>query len=278
MKLLKRVTAGLILSSSIVFGQNIASVNGEKISDRDLLPIIAQITQGRYDTLDAQTQQRVQNMALEQAIARVLLEGEAKRGGILKDKEFNEQLELAIKNLKRQLIADMWLKMELDKQSISIYEMREFYKNNKSEFVKPKQVHARHILLKTDAEANYVIRTLSKYSGERLQQEFIESAKKLSTGPSGPRGGDLGFFGEGVMVPEFNDAVFSMSVGEISKAPVKTSFGYHVIYLEEKKDSETATFEEAKDVIEQRLRVEKFQKFVENKISYLKSKAKIDIY
>jgi parvulin-like peptidyl-prolyl isomerase len=156
--------------------------------------------------------------------------------------------------------------------------MKEFYKNNISEFKKPKQVHARHILLKTEAEAKYVIDLLSKYSGERLQNEFAESAKKLSTGPSGPRGGDLGYFAEGVMVPEFNDAVFSMKVGEISKAPVKTNFGYHIIYVEDKKESETASFEEAKEAIEQKLRVEKFQKFVESKINYLKSKAKIEIY
>jgi parvulin-like peptidyl-prolyl isomerase len=278
MRVLKKVTAGLVLSSSIVFGQNIASVNGETITDRDLLPIIGQITNGRYRTLDEATQKRVQEIALEQAVSRILLEAEAKKGGILKDKDFNEQLELAIKHLKRQLIADMWLKMELDKQSISIYEMKEFYKNNISEFKKPKQVHARHILLKTEAEAKYVIDLLSKYRGERLQSEFAESAKKLSTGPSGPRGGDLGYFAEGVMVPEFNDAVFSMKVGEISKAPVKTNFGYHIIYVEDKKESETASFEEAKEAIEQKLRVEKFQKFVESKINYLKSKAKIEIY
>lgn len=278
MRVFKKVTAGLVLSSSIVFGQNIASVNGETITDRDLLPIIGQITNGRYGTLDEATQKRVQEIAREQAVSRILLEAEAKKGGILKDKDFNEQLELAIKHLKRQLIADMWLKMELDKQSISIYEMKEFYKNNISEFKKPKQVHARHILLKTEAEAKYVIDLLSKYSGERLQNEFAESAKKLSTGPSGPRGGDLGYFAEGVMVPEFNDAVFSMKVGEISKAPVKTNFGYHIIYVEDKKESETASFEEAKEAIEQKLRVEKFQKFVESKINYLKSKAKIEIY
>lgn len=278
MRVFKKVTAGLVLSSSIVFGQNIASVNGETITDRDLLPIIGQITNGRYGTLDEATQKRVQEIALEQAVSRILLEAEAKKGGILKDKDFNEQLELAIKHLKRQLIADMWLKMELDKQSISIYEMKEFYKNNISEFKKPKQVHARHILLKTEAEAKHVIDLLSKYRGERLQNEFAESAKELSTGPSGPRGGDLGYFAEGVMVPEFNDAVFSMKVGEISKAPVKTNFGYHIIYVEDKKESETASFEEAKEAIEQKLRVEKFQKFVESKINYLKSKAKIEIY
>jgi parvulin-like peptidyl-prolyl isomerase len=69
-----------------------------------------------------------------------------------------------------------------------------------------------------------------------------------------------------------------MKVGEISKAPVKTNFGYHIIYVEDKKESETASFEEAKEAIEQKLRVEKFQKFVESKINYLKSKAKIEIY
>lgn len=276
--MLRKITAGLVLGSQLIFAQTLATVDGEVVTDRDLLPLIGQISQGRYASLDEATQQRVQNMALEQSISQILIEKEAKKDGILKDKEFNDQLELAIKHLKRQLIADMWLKKELDKQSISTYELKDYYKKNISEFVKPKQVHARHILLKTEKEAQYLINLLSKYSGERLKNEFIESAKQHSTGPSGKNGGDLGYFGEGVMVPEFNTAVFSMKKGDISKTPVKTNFGYHIIYVEDKKDSETAQFDEVKVMIEQKIKVEKFQKFVENKINYLKSKSKIKVY
>jgi len=274
----KKIGIGLVLASQLLSSQVIATVDGENITEQDLLPIIGQISQGRYTSLDETTQKRVQQMALEQAINQVLIEKEAEKRGILKDREFKKQFDLAIKHLKRQLIADMWLKKELEKQSISVYEIKEYYKKHISEFVKPAQVHARHILLKTEKEAEYLIKLLSKYHGERLKNEFIAMAKQHSIGPSGKNGGDLGYFPKGAMVPEFDSAVFSMKKGEITKTPIKTNFGYHIIYIEDKKDAETATFDEVKDLIEQKIRVEKFQKFIENKINYLKSKAKIKIY
>lgn len=273
---MKKFSAGLLIGSQLLFGQTIATVNGEKISEQDLLPIIGQISQGRYGQLDPNTQHRVQNIALEQAISQVLIEKEARRSGILRDKEFKEQLNLAIKHLERQLISDMWLKRELDKVKISDRELSNYYKENKSEFQKPKQVKARHILVKSESEALDITNRLSKYSGSSLKNIFIEYAKAKSTGPSGKNGGDLGFFGEGQMVPEFNDAVFSMRVGTITKRPVKTNFGYHIIYLEDSKKAETASFDEVKHLIEQKVKVGKFREFVDKKVQQLRSKASIE--
>jgi len=275
---MKRFTAGLILGSQLLFGQTLATVNGEKVAEQDLLPLIGQISQGRYGQLDANTQKRVRDIALEQAISQILIEKEARRSGILKDKEFKEQLKLAIKHLERQLISDMWLKKELDKVKISNSELKNYYRNNKAEFQKPKQVKARHILVKTESEAIQVINKLSRYHGNNLQEMFIEYAKAKSTGPSGKNGGDLGYFGEGQMVPEFNDAVFSMKVGTITKKPVKTNFGYHIIYLEDAKKAETATFNEVKSMIEQKVKVGKFREFVDKKVNSLRSKASVKVF
>jgi len=275
---MKRFTAGLILGSQLLFGQTLATVNGEKVAEQDLLPLIGQISQGRYGQLDANTQKRVRDIALEQAISQILIEKEARRSGILKDKEFKEQLKLAIKHLERQLISDMWLKKELDKVKISDSELKSYYRNNKAEFQKPKQVKARHILVKTESEAIQVINKLSRYHGNNLQEMFIEYAKAKSTGPSGKNGGDLGYFGEGQMVPAFNDAVFSMKVGTITKKPVKTNFGYHIIYLEDAKKAETATFNEVKSMIEQKVKVGKFREFVDKKVNSLRSKASVKVF
>jgi len=93
-----------------------------------------------------------------------------------------------------------------------------------------KEVHAHHILVKTFDKANELEARLIGYSGEELKEEFIKLAKEHSVGPSSIKGGDLGWFKEGMMVPSFNDAVFSMQVGTVS-APVKSPFGYHLIYL-----------------------------------------------
>jgi parvulin-like peptidyl-prolyl isomerase len=275
---MKKITTGLILSSQLIFAQNLAKVNGQIITDEDLLPTIVQITQGRYSSLDSATKKRVQDLALEQVIAQVLITNQAEKSGILKNPEVKRQLNLAIRNLKRSILSDLWLKQELEKQQISSREIRNYYNSHKNEFVQPAQAHARHILLDDEASAKYLIKKLSKLYGESLKNKFIEFAKQYSKGPSGKNGGDLGYFGRGQMVPEFDSAVFSMGVGTITRYPVKTSFGYHIIFLEEKQEAQTLSFQEAKEYIQQKLKVEKFKTFVESKIRELKSKANIIKY
>lgn len=83
-------------------------------------------------------------------------------------------------------------------------------------------VRACHILVSTEDEANFILREL------KAGKDFGELAKKHSACPSKAQGGDLGFFGKGQMVKEFEDAAFTQKVGEVSK-PVKTQFGYHLI-------------------------------------------------
>ena len=90
-------------------------------------------------------------------------------------------------------------------------------------------VKASHILVKTEEEA------LNLKAEIKTLEDFAKAAQKHSLCPSGQTGGDLGFFGRGKMVREFEEAAFSMEVGEIS-APVKTQFGYHLLYLEAKED------------------------------------------
>ena len=90
------------------------------------------------------------------------------------------------------------------------------------------QVRASHILVKTEKEANEILEQI------KAGKDFAELAKKYSQCPSGKRGGDLGYFGRGRMVPEFENAAFSTPKGEVSK-PVKTQFGYHIIKVTDTK-------------------------------------------
>ena len=83
-------------------------------------------------------------------------------------------------------------------------------------------VRASHILVSNEREANRILEEIRK------GKDFSEMAKRYSTCPSGKSGGDLGFFGKGQMVKEFEDAAFSLKEGELSK-PIKTQFGYHII-------------------------------------------------
>jgi len=124
--------------------------------------------------------------------------------------------------------------------------------------VTPQQeVSARHILVKTEEAAKEIIKELD------AGKDFVELAKEKSTGPSGPNGGDLGFFGPGRMVPEFEAAAFKLEKGAYTKVPVKTQFGFHIIRVDEKRDQPKPTFEQSKQQIRQLLLTEAYGKAIE---------------
>lgn len=118
------------------------------------------------------------------------------------------------------------------------------------------EINARHILLKTKEEAEAVIAELE------AGKDFVELAKQKSTGPSGPNGGDLGFFGKGQMVPPFEAAAFALSDGEYTKEPVQTTFGFHVIKRESQRTTQPPSFEDVKDQVRQLVLRERYIELV----------------
>jgi peptidyl-prolyl cis-trans isomerase C len=113
------------------------------------------------------------------------------------------------------------------------------------EMGKEEEVHARHILLKTEDEAKAVLADLKKGG------DFEKLAKEKSTDPSAKtNGGDLGYFGKGQMVPEFADAAFKLNKGDLSE-PVKSQFGWHVIRSEDKRTKPVPEFDKVKPQLEQ---------------------------
>lgn len=119
------------------------------------------------------------------------------------------------------------------------------------------EVRARHILVKTEEEAKKVIEALDGGG------DFAELAKQESTGPSGPQGGDLGFFGKGQMVPEFEAAAFELSDGDYTREPVQTQFGWHVIKREESRDKALPEFEQVQDQFRQLVLRERYVELLE---------------
>jgi peptidyl-prolyl cis-trans isomerase C len=109
------------------------------------------------------------------------------------------------------------------------------------------EVHARHILVATEAEGRQVIAELAKGG------DFATLAKKYSTDPGAASGGDLGFFKKGDMVPEFAEAAFALKPGEVSKDPVKSQFGWHVIQVLERRTGKPPTYEESHDALRQKM-------------------------
>jgi parvulin-like peptidyl-prolyl isomerase len=236
---------------------------------------LMQATQGRFNQVPQEKQAEFRKQVLEQLIAKELVFADAKKTGVLESAEFKKEYESVIENVRKELAIQVWQQKELEKVVVSEKELKTYYDKNKEEFNEKESVHARHILVKTEDEANAIIKVLKGFKGEALKAKFIEEAKAKSTGPTGPKGGDLGYFAQGQMVPEFNDKVFSMDVGSVTMQPVKTQFGYHVIYLEDKKESITRAFSEVKTYIEQRLKMEKFKTQMQAKMQELQKQASI---
>jgi parvulin-like peptidyl-prolyl isomerase len=158
-----------------------------------------------------------------------------------------------------------------NKINITDEELLEYFNKNKDSFFEPEKIHALHILVETEEEANNILNKLKEGI-----IDFAELAKQKSIDASAQNGGDLGFFTRGQMVKEFEDAAFSLKPGEISNV-VKTEFGYHIIKLVEKKEAYNPTFEEAKENINNILKNQKEIEATQNLISNLTANANIII-
>jgi len=269
---MKKLLISSIVSSLIagsLFAGNVASVNGENITEADINAFLAPIAKGaKFEMLPKEAKEKLINQIIEKK----LLTKYATKSGIQNTKEFKETLE----SLKDDLSLELWMKKEFDKVSVSDKDAQSYYKENKeASFKQEAKVKARHILVKTEEEAKEIIAELKK--AKDLKEKFITLAKDKSTGPSGANGGDLGFFSEKQMVPEFSKEAFSLKVGDVSSKPVKTQFGYHVIFVEDKQKGGYVAFEEIKDKIKQAIQMEKFKESTQKKAKELKSKAKIEI-
>ena len=275
MKIATKLLSALLITGAVASAQTLVTVNGKAITQEEVDSELMQATQGRFNQVPPEKQAQFRQQVLQQLIGKELIYDDAKKEGILKSKEYKEQYKKLEERMKKELAVQVWQKKVIDGIKISEKTLKKYYNDNKDEFKQKESVHARHILVKTEAEANAIINKLKSLSGKKLEAKFEELAKTKSTGPSGPKGGDLGFFTKGQMVPAFNDKVFSMKVGTITKKPVKTQFGYHVIYLQEKKAAATRSFKEVKPFIEQRLKMEKFKSVMKEKMDALQKKATI---
>ena len=161
--------------------------------------------------------------------------------------------------------------------------VKKFYNDNPSYFVTAEQVHARHILKKLEKDSSDEVKTKARQELVDLKKEltegsksFEELAKAHSECPSASKGGDLGFFGKGQMVPAFEEAAFGLKVGQVSDI-VETQFGYHLILVEEKKEGATKGLAEVSDKIRSFLSKNSVGEAVESLLKDLKAKAKIEM-
>jgi peptidyl-prolyl cis-trans isomerase C len=239
----------------------VAKVNGKSILQSEVLALRDEMAAQMPQIMSVPMERLLPGLT-QQAVDNRILADAAKAAGMEKDPEVKKQLAL----IQDELIKRAFLSREVEKQ-VTDEDVRKVYDEQVASFVPEDEIHARHILLKTEDEAKAVI---SKLEGGA---DFAELAKSESTGPSGVSGGDLGFFTKDAMVPEFAEAAFAMKPGEISKAPVQTQFGWHVIKVEETRKTEAPSFEDSKEQLRQQMA----QAAMVNVLDGLRKKAKIEI-
>ncbi len=190
--------------------------------------------------------------------------------------------ELLKDDLKMNILLGRYIEDTFKPQvSVSDDEEAAFYGQNPQYFSQPEQVRASHILIQVKEDADDAAKAEAKKKIEAVQkrlengEEFSDLARELSEGPSGPNGGDLGYFGRGQMVKPFEDAAFSMEKGEISGI-VQTQFGYHIIKLTDKKPAGMVPFEQVKGQIGDHLFQIKLGKILQDYIDGLKTGADIE--
>jgi len=177
------------------------------------------------------------------------------------------EVQLRLRRYEDRLIQEAYLN-----RAIKAAETEDQLKARYQTFAKEKagreEVHARHILVKTEAEAKAIIAELDKGA------DFAELAKEDSTDPGGKSGGDLGYFGHDDMVKEVADTAFALPAGQYTKAPVKTEFGWHVIKVEDHRVSTPPSFDEARQEVSQLVAHD----VVDAKLKELRSAAKVETY
>ena len=233
----------------------VAIVNGQYISKASLAALEGEISQRNRG------QSLPQKQLIEELVQRELLIQDAQQKKLDQTAEFAERMatikhsllsQASIQNyLKSNPITDAILKVEYDKNVAA----------SGSEY------KARHILLKTEDEAKAIIVELSKGA------DFAELAKTKSTGPSGPQGGDLGWFAAGQMVAPFSEAVIALENNKFTTEAVQTQFGWHVILREGSREQTPPPFESIKEQIRPQLQRQKMQEFLDS----LRQKAKIEV-
>jgi parvulin-like peptidyl-prolyl isomerase len=139
-----------MVTTTILSAQTIVTVNGKAITSEEVNQELMNATQGRFNTLPVEKQKELGQQFVQQLVANELMYGDAKKTGVLNSKLFKDEYKKIQEKVKKSIAIQVWQKQLHDKIKVSPKELKEYYKNNKEEFVEKERVHARHILVKTE--------------------------------------------------------------------------------------------------------------------------------
>ncbi|TMH06949.1 MAG: peptidylprolyl isomerase [Betaproteobacteria bacterium] len=249
--------AAALLLPVAALAQNVAIVNGKAVPKARVDALISQVVksgQPRTPELEEQAKQEV--------VLREIFMQEAVKRGIAATPEFQQQMEFARQQLLIRELFEDYKKKNPVTEADSHAEYDKFKSQSSGT-----EYHARHILVEKEDDAKALIKQINGGA------KFEDLAKKNSKDPgSAENGGDLDWANPQSYVPEFSQAMMALKKGEMTQAPVKSQFGFHIIKLEDTRDAKFPPYEEVKPQIEQRLAQMKLAKFRDE----LKSKAKTD--
>ncbi len=244
--------------------KTLANVGGFPITDADVDNFLMGLGQrgASYNTPEGR------KMILTQLINNKLLLLDAKRNLFEAEPEYRERLNM----LKDQLLTSYASEKVIRAVSVSDADAESYYNEHKAELIGEESVAASHILVDSEELALEILKKI-----EAGEISFADAAKEYSSCPSKENGGSLGEFGRGQMVPEFDKKVFEMAPGEITKEPVKTQFGYHLIKLDSKNEAREIPYAEIKDRLKDVVLQEKQKKAYDSKINQLKILYPVDM-
>lgn len=237
----------------------LATVAGEKITQEELNALIHSLPQEQQVYA---ANEQFQQQCLDQLITIHLLAKLGEDMNLEKTDPFKKSME----HTRKEILAQLAVAETIKGIHVTDEEAREYYNANQNQFLTGETVQAKHILVDDEDKCNEIFEMITNGA-----KSFETAAKEFSTCPSSEKGGDLGSFGRGQMVKEFEDAAFAAEIGHIV-GPVKTQFGYHLIKVEQKSDPQTSSFENCVDSIKQTLIRKKQNDVYEQKIEELKEK------
>ena len=235
----------------------VARVDGEEIRFSDL----ANAAQELPEELRGAPPQMLYPLLLDQMIAGRAVAAAARRAGLDKD----EAVRARVRRAEEQELQQAYISRALA-GLVTDERIRAAYDAEIRARPVEEEVRARHILVPTETEAREALAEI------RAGADFNAVAQRRSAGPGAREGGDLGFFKRGDMVPEFAEAAFALQAGQISAAPVRSPFGWHIIRVDERRSSAPPPFEEARETLRQRL----FEAEINTVVERARSAAKIE--
>ncbi len=221
----------------------IATVGGEPVYESELV-----FAEGDLDPQFARLPEQQRRAAALSALIDIkVMADQAEKAGLAEGDAFERRMQF----LRDRTLHNEFFRKEVI-EGLSEADVRARYEKEIAAQPGEQEVKARHILVDSEEQAKAIIADLEAGA------DFEALAKEKSTGPSGPQGGDLGYFTRGRMVPEFEEAAFALEPDDFTREPVKTQFGWHVIKVEDKRDAAPPAFEEVVEQIQRVLLQEQY--------------------